>query len=191
VDGVLLGVGGFLGAFRSAMFIRGGVQKGALCGEFISSAFCLFPSLIIFVWMGRVRRLANRTDPDQAPRTYWFKANSRQLFARAAGLFGMLNELPFYQERIDHRVVLALVSFVTSSDSGSLVVDYDHAGGQDRRAGATSGSSGVLGRRVDRYIVLLIGGWGFSALQAGVKGHGVSVFSILIAGDVASRSTKG
>jgi BCCT family betaine/carnitine transporter len=93
-----------------------------------------------------------------------------------APFVGMLNELPFTKTTSTIAIVLALVFFVTSSDSGSLVVDTITAGGKiDAPVPQRIFWCVVEGLIA---IVLLIGG-GLSALQAGVTATGVP-FSILM-----------
>ncbi|WP_340245650.1 BCCT family transporter [Sulfitobacter pontiacus] len=150
------------------------VSKGRTVREFIVCVL-LIPSLIIFVWMGVFGGIAI----DQiltSPETSLVKANVIDSYSPELSLFGMLNELPFTKTASTIAIVLALVFFVTSSDSGSLVVDTITAGGKiDAPVPQRIFWCVVEGLIA---IVLLIGG-GLSALQAGVTATGVP-FSILI-----------
>ena len=150
------------------------VSKGRTVREFIVCVL-LIPSLIIFVWMGVFGGIAT----DQiltSPETSLVKANVIDSYSPELSLFGMLNELPFTKTASTIAIVLALVFFVTSSDSGSLVVDTITAGGKiDAPVPQRIFWCVVEGLIA---IVLLIGG-GLSALQAGVTATGVP-FSILM-----------
>ncbi|SDX66307.1 betaine/carnitine transporter, BCCT family [Sulfitobacter pontiacus] len=150
------------------------VSKGRTVREFIVCVL-LIPSLIIFVWMGVFGGIAI----DQiltSPETSLVKANVIDSYSPELSLFGMLNELPFTRTASTIAIVLALVFFVTSSDSGSLVVDTITAGGKiDAPVPQRIFWCVVEGLIA---IVLLIGG-GLSALQAGVTATGVP-FSILM-----------
>ena len=150
------------------------VSKGRTVREFIVCVL-LIPSLIIFVWMGVFGGIAI----DQiltSPETSLVKANVIDSYSPELSLFGMLHELPFTKTASTIAIVLALVFFVTSSDSGSLVVDTITAGGKiDAPVPQRIFWCVVEGLIA---IVLLIGG-GLSALQAGVTATGVP-FSILM-----------
>jgi len=150
------------------------VSKGRTVREFIVCVL-LIPSLIIFIWMGVFGGIAI----DQiltSPETSLVKANVIDSYSPELSLFGMLNELPFTKTASTIAIVLALVFFVTSSDSGSLVVDTITAGGKiDAPVPQRIFWCVVEGLIA---IVLLIGG-GLSALQAGITATGVP-FSILM-----------
>ena len=150
------------------------VSRGRTVREFIICVL-LIPSLIIFIWMGVFGGLAIEqilTNPE----TSLVKANVIDSYSPELSLFGMLNELPFTKVASTIAILLALVFFVTSSDSGSLVVDTITAGGKiDAPVPQRIFWCIVEGLIA---IVLLIGG-GLSALQAGVTATGVP-FAILM-----------
>jgi betaine/carnitine transporter, BCCT family len=150
------------------------VSRGRTVREFIICVL-LIPSLIIFIWMGVFGGIAI----DQiltSPETSLVKANVIDSYSPELSLFGMLNELPFTKTASTIAILLALVFFVTSSDSGSLVVDTITAGGKiDAPVPQRIFWCIVEGLIA---IVLLIGG-GLSALQAGVTATGVP-FAILM-----------
>ena len=150
------------------------VSRGRTVREFIICVL-LIPSLIIFIWMGVFGGIAI----DQiltSPETSLVKANVIDSYSPELSLFGMLNELPFTKVASTIAILLALVFFVTSSDSGSLVVDTITAGGKiDAPVPQRIFWCIVEGLIA---IVLLIGG-GLSALQAGVTATGVP-FAILM-----------
>ncbi|MFS4439436.1 BCCT family transporter [Paracoccaceae bacterium GXU_MW_L88] len=150
------------------------VSKGRTVREFIISVL-LVPSLMIFIWMGVFGGIAI----DQVfnnPETSLVKANVIDSYSPELSLFGMLNELPLTGLTSTIGIILALIFFVTSSDSGSLVVDTITAGGKTDAPRAQR----IFWCTVEGLIaiVLLIGG-GLSALQAGVTATGIP-FSIVM-----------
>ena len=150
------------------------VSRGRTVREFVLCVL-LIPSLFIFIWMGIFGSIALEqlyADPDTSLVKDYVIDNYRPELS----VFGMLNELPFSNVTSILAIILALVFFVTSSDSGSLVIDTITAGGKidaprpQRMFWATV--EGLIA------IVLLIGG-GLSALQAGVTATAIP-FSIVM-----------
>ncbi|NIC05551.1 BCCT family transporter [Billgrantia bachuensis] len=150
------------------------VSRGRTVREFVLCVL-LIPSLFIFIWMGVFGSIALEqlyADPGSSlVKEYVIDNYSPEL-----ALFGMLNELPLTGLMSTIGIVLALIFFVTSSDSGSLVIDTITAGGKidaprpQRMFWATV--EGLVA------IVLLIGG-GLTALQAGVTATAIP-FSIVM-----------
>jgi len=98
------------------------VSRGRTVREFI---FCVIivPTLVSILWMGAF----GGTAIDQ------LMANSDAAVGKAPlelKLFEMLNSLPFASITSFLGIVLVIVFFVTSSDSGSLVIDTITAGGK-------------------------------------------------------------
>ncbi|MHA1599655.1 MAG: BCCT family transporter [Alphaproteobacteria bacterium] len=98
------------------------VSKGRTVREFL---FCVIivPTLASIIWMGAFGGTAIDqviANPDAA-------VNSAALELK---LFAMLKELPFASITSFLGIVLVVVFFVTSSDSGSLVIDTITAGGK-------------------------------------------------------------
>lgn len=150
------------------------VSKGRTVREFLLCVL-IVPSLFIFIWMGVFGSIALEqlyTNPAASLVKEYVIDSYRPELA----LFGMLNELPLTGLMSTLGIILALTFFVTSSDSGSLVIDTITAGGKieaprpQRMFWATV--EGLIA------IVLLIGG-GLSALQAGVTATAIP-FSILM-----------
>ena len=150
------------------------VSRGRTVREFIICVL-LIPSLIIFIWMG----VFGATALDQLyadPTGSLVKDYVIDNYSPELSLFGMLNELPLSGLMSTLGIILALIFFVTSSDSGSLVIDTITAGGKidaprpQRMFWATV--EGLIA------IVLLLGG-GLSALQAGVTATAIP-FSIVM-----------
>ncbi|MFD2191102.1 BCCT family transporter [Pistricoccus aurantiacus] len=152
------------------------VSRGRTVREFIV-AVLLVPSLVIFIWMGVFGGIAlDQVFSD--PQNSLVKANVIDSYSPELSLFGMLNELPFPNIVSTIAIILTLIFFVTSSDSGSLVVDTITAGGKtdapipQRIFWATA--EGMIA------IALLVGG-GLTALQAGVTATGLPFSLVLLA----------
>ncbi|WP_168011942.1 BCCT family transporter [Halomonas salinarum] len=150
------------------------VSRGRTVREFVICVL-LIPSLFIFIWMG----IFGATALDQLyadPAGSLVKEYVIDNYSPELSLFGMLNELPLTGLMSTLGIILALIFFVTSSDSGSLVIDTITAGGKidaprpQRMFWATV--EGLIA------IVLLIGG-GLSALQAGVTATAIP-FSVVM-----------
>ncbi|MDR5859281.1 BCCT family transporter [Halomonas eurihalina] len=150
------------------------VSRGRTVREFVLCVL-IVPSLFIFIWMG----VFGSTALDQLyadPGVSLVKEYVIDNYRPELALFGMLNELPLTGLMSTLGIILALIFFVTSSDSGSLVIDTITAGGKidaprpQRMFWATV--EGLIA------IVLLIGG-GLSALQAGVTATAIP-FSLVM-----------
>ncbi|MCE9682130.1 BCCT family transporter [Halomonas alkalisoli] len=150
------------------------VSRGRTVREFVLCVL-LIPSLFIFIWMG----VFGATALDQlyaSPDTSLVKDYVIDNYSPELSLFGMLNELPLTGLMSTLGIVLALIFFITSSDSGSLVIDTITAGGKiDAPRPQRMFWAAVEGLIA---IVLLIGG-GLSALQAGVTATAIP-FSIVM-----------
>lgn len=150
------------------------VSRGRTIREFVICVL-LIPSLTIFIWMGVFGGVAMDqlfANPDNSlVREYVIDNYSPEL-----SLFGMLNELPFTGIVSTIAIVLALIFFVTSSDSGSLVVDTITAGGKTDAPKPQRLFWAIVEGMIA--IVLLLGG-GLSALQAGVTATGIP-FSVVM-----------
>ncbi|MCA8864095.1 MULTISPECIES: BCCT family transporter [unclassified Halomonas] len=150
------------------------VSRGRTVREFILCVL-LVPSLFIFVWMG----VFGSTALDQLyadPAASLVKEYVIDNYRPELSLFGMLNELPLTGLMSTLGIVLALIFFVTSSDSGSLVIDTITAGGKIDAPRPQRMFWAVVEGLIA--IVLLIGG-GLTALQAGVTATAIP-FSIVM-----------
>lgn len=150
------------------------VSRGRSVREFIVCVL-LVPSLFIFIWMGVFGGIALEqvyTDPaNSLVKDYVIDSYRPEL-----SVFGLLNELPMPGVMSILGIILALVFFVTSSDSGSLVVDTITSGGKIDAPRPQRIFWAVVEGLIA--IVLLIGG-GLSALQAGVTATAIP-FSVLM-----------
>ena len=150
------------------------VSKGRTVREFVICVL-LVPSLFIFIWMG----VFGATALDQLynnPATSLVKEYVIDSYSPELALFGMLNELPLTGLMSTLGIILALIFFVTSSDSGSLVIDTITAGGKIDAPRPQRMFWAIVEGLIA--IVLLIGG-GLTALQAGVTATAIP-FSILL-----------
>ncbi|WGI26528.1 BCCT family transporter [Halomonas alkaliantarctica] len=150
------------------------VSRGRTVREFILCVL-LVPSLFIFIWMGVFGSTALEqlyADPAASLVKEYVIDNYRPELS----LFGMLNELPLTGLMSTLGIVLALIFFVTSSDSGSLVIDTITAGGKIDAPRPQRMFWAVIEGLIA--IVLLIGG-GLTALQAGVTATAIP-FSIVM-----------
>ena len=150
------------------------VSKGRTVREFVLCVL-LVPSLFIFIWMG----VFGSTALEQLyanPAGSLVKEYVIDNYRPELSLFGMLNELPLTGLMSTLGIVLALIFFVTSSDSGSLVIDTITAGGKIDAPRPQRMFWAIVEGLIA--IVLLIGG-GFTALQAGVTATAIP-FSIVM-----------
>jgi BCCT family betaine/carnitine transporter len=103
------------------------VSRGRTVREFITCVL-IIPSLVCVFWMtvfggAAINQIAN---PTAVP-----APTSSTATARTVKLFAMLeSDLPLAQITSTIAIVLVIVFFVTSSDSGSLVIDTITAGGK-------------------------------------------------------------
>ncbi|WP_186394119.1 BCCT family transporter [Stappia sp. TSB10GB4] len=151
------------------------VSRGRTVREFITCVL-LIPSLVCVLWMAVFGGVAI----DQVlsdPATSAVKANVIDSYSPELSLFAMLEGLPLASITSTIGIVLVIVFFVTSSDSGSLVIDTITAGGKvdapvpQRVFWCTF--EGLVA------IVLLIGG-GLGALQAMVISTGLPFTLVLL-----------
>lgn len=150
------------------------VSRGRTVREFILCVL-LVPSLFIFIWMGVFGSTALEqlyADPAGSLVKEYVIDNYRPELS----LFGMLNELPLTGLMSTLGIVLALIFFVTSSDSGSLVIDTITAGGKIDAPRPQRMFWAIVEGLIA--IVLLIGG-GLTALQAGVTATAIP-FSVVM-----------
>lgn len=151
------------------------VSRGRTVREFLVCVL-LIPSLVCLLWMA-VFGGAAINEMIANPTTSAVKANVIDAYSPELSLFAMLESLPLSMITSTLGVILVIVFFVTSSDSGSLVIDTITAGGK---------VDAPVGQRVfwctfegAVAIVLLIGG-GLTALQAMVISTGLPFTVVLL-----------
>jgi len=151
------------------------VSRGRTVREFLTCVL-IIPSLVCVLWMA-VFGGAAINDIIANPETSAVKANVIDSYAPELSLFAMLESLPLSAITSTIGIVLVIVFFVTSSDSGSLVIDTITAGGKvdapvpQRVFWCTF--EGLVA------IALLLGG-GLTALQAMVISTGLPFTLILL-----------
>ncbi len=151
------------------------VSRGRTVREFLTCVL-IIPSLVCILWMAVFGGAA----VDQVlsdPATSAVKAQVIDSYNPPISLFAMLESLPMAAITSTIAIVLVIVFFVTSSDSGSLVIDTITAGGKidapvPQRVFWCTFEGAVA-------IVLLVGG-GLTALQAMVISTGLPFTVILL-----------
>jgi BCCT family betaine/carnitine transporter len=103
------------------------ISKGRTVREFIICAL-IAPTLVCALWMSTFGGAA--IDMLNAGMAEGVKATVIDDYKPEGALFGFLKELPFYEVIAPIALVLIVIFFVTSSDSGSLVIDTITAGGK-------------------------------------------------------------
>jgi BCCT family betaine/carnitine transporter len=151
------------------------VSRGRTVREFITCVL-IIPSLVCILWMA-VFGGAAINDMVANPGTSAVMANVIETYSPELSLFAMLESLPLAAITSTLAIVLVIVFFVTSSDSGSLVIDTITAGGKidapvPQRVFWCSFEGLVA-------IALLIGG-GLGSLQAMVISTGLPFTIVLL-----------
>ncbi|MAU52366.1 MAG: BCCT transporter [Roseovarius sp.] len=151
------------------------VSRGRTVREFIICVL-IIPSLVCVLWMATFGGAAIN-DVIADPAGSAVKAQVIDSYNPPLSLFAMLESLPLSSITSTIGIVLVIVFFVTSSDSGSLVIDTITAGGKvdapvPQRVFWASFEGLVA-------IALLIGG-GLGALQAMVISTGLPFAVILL-----------
>ncbi|MGR3514144.1 MAG: BCCT family transporter [Paracoccaceae bacterium] len=103
------------------------ISKGRTVREFILCAL-IAPTLVCALWMSTFGGAA--IDMLNAGGAEGVKATVIDSYKPEGALFGFLKELPLYGLISPIALVLIVIFFVTSSDSGSLVIDTITAGGK-------------------------------------------------------------
>ena len=132
----------------------------------------IVPSLFSFLWMSVLGETALDMQLNDTADLANVVANDSSM-----GLFKMLEQLPLYELTALISIFLVGTFFITSSDSGSLVVDYMTSGGKlDTPAGQKVFWAFMEGAIA---IALLVGG-GLAALQSASISTGFPFAVILI-----------
>jgi BCCT family betaine/carnitine transporter len=151
------------------------VSRGRTVREFVVCVL-LIPSLVCILWMATFGGAAIEqvlTDPANSP----VKAQVIDSYNPPMSLFAMLEGLPMAYITSVIGIVLVIVFFVTSSDSGSLVIDTITAGGKVDAPVPQRVFWCIFEGAVA--IVLLLGG-GLGALQAMVISTGLPFTVVLL-----------
>ncbi len=151
------------------------VSRGRTVREFITCVL-IIPSLVCILWMATFGGAAiEQVLAD--PMTSAVKAEVIDSYNPPISLFAMLESLPLAAITSTIGIVLVIVFFVTSSDSGSLVIDTITAGGKVDAPVPQRVFWCVFEGAVA--IVLLLGG-GLAALQAMVISTGLPFTLVLL-----------
>ena len=143
------------------------ISKGRTVREFVLCAL-IAPTLVCAFWMSTFGGAA--IDMLNAGGAEGVKATVIDSYKPEGALFGFLKELPLYNIVAPIALVLIVIFFVTSSDSGSLVIDTITAGGKMNAPVSQRVFWCTLEGLVA--IALLLGG-GLSALQGAAVSTGV------------------
>ncbi len=103
------------------------ISKGRTVREFVACAL-LSPTSVCALWMSTFGGAA--IDMLNAGGAEGVRATVIDAYKPEGALFGLLNELPLYSIAAPISRLLIVIFFVTSSDSGSLVIDTITAGGK-------------------------------------------------------------
>ncbi len=151
------------------------ISKGRTVREFVLCAL-IAPTLVCALWMSTFGGAA--IDMLNAGGAEGVKATVIDSYKPEGALFGFLKELPLYSIISPIALVLIVIFFVTSSDSGSLVIDTITAGGKMDAPVAQRVFWCTLEGLVA--IALLLGG-GLAALQGAAVSTGIPFTLVLLA----------
>ncbi len=149
------------------------ISKGRTVREFVLCAL-IAPTLVCALWMSTFGGAA--IDMLNAGGAEGVKATVIDSYKPEGSLFGFLKELPLYSIVAPIALVLVVIFFVTSSDSGSLVIDTITAGGKMDAPVVQRVFWCTLEGLVA--IALLLGG-GLSALQGAAVSTGIP-FTVVV-----------
>ena len=148
------------------------VSRGRTVREFITCVL-IIPTLVSIVWMTTF----GGTAIDQYVNGYQGVAETITVWTPELSLFKMLEQLPLTSITSFIGIMLVIVFFVTSSDSGSLVIDTITAGGKVDAPVAQRVFWAIFEGLVA--IALLLGG-GLAALQGAALATGFPFAIVLV-----------
>ena len=151
------------------------ISKGRTVREFVLCAL-IAPTLVCALWMSTFGGAA--IDMLNAGGAEGVRATVIDSYKPEGALFGFLQELPLYSIISPIALVLIVIFFVTSSDSGSLVIDTITAGGKMDAPVVQRVFWCTLEGLVA--IALLLGG-GLSALQGAAVSTGIPFTLVVLA----------
>lgn len=149
------------------------ISKGRTVREFVFYVLVV-PSFVCALWMSIFGGLALH----QMAEGYQGVADAVAAYKPELALFRMLDQLPLYSITAPVSLVLIIVFFVTSSDSGSLVIDTITAGGKMDAPVAQRVFWCTFEGLVA--IALLLGG-GLNALQGAAVSMGIPFTIVVLA----------
>ncbi|MEM9147245.1 MAG: BCCT family transporter [Pseudomonadota bacterium] len=151
------------------------ISKGRTVREFVLCAL-IAPTCVCALWMSTFGGAA--IDMLNAGGAEGVRATVIDSYKPEGALFGFLKELPLYSIIAPISLVLIVIFFVTSSDSGSLVIDTITAGGKMDAPVVQRVFWCTLEGLVA--IALLLGG-GLSALQGAAVSTGIPFTLVVLA----------
>ncbi len=151
------------------------ISRGRTVREFILCAL-IAPTLVCALWMSTFGGAA--IDMLNAGGAEGVRATVIDSYKPEGALFGFLKELPLYNIVAPIALILIVIFFVTSSDSGSLVIDTITAGGKMDAPVAQRIFWCTLEGLVA--IALLLGG-GLAALQGAAVSTGIPFTLVVLA----------
>ncbi|SES75334.1 BCCT family transporter [Paracoccus homiensis] len=149
------------------------ISRGRTVREFVLCVL-VAPSLVCALWMSVFGGLAL----EQMAAGYDGVAQAVSEYRPELALFRMLDQLPLYSITAPVSLILIVVFFVTSSDSGSLVIDTITAGGKMDAPVAQRVFWATFEGLVA--IALLLGG-GLNALQGAAVSMGIPFTLVVLA----------
>ncbi|WP_202978330.1 BCCT family transporter [Thiomicrorhabdus sediminis] len=150
------------------------ISKGRTIREFLI-AVMLVPTVVSIIWMS----VFGGSVLEQVQAGVGPLADGLDKVELA--MFQMLHELPLAQITSFVAIVLVLVFFITSSDSGSLVIDSITAGGQTKTPYTQRVFWAVLEGIIAGALLFIGGKEALSALQAGAITTGLPFTIVLLA----------
>ena len=150
------------------------ISKGRTVREFVLCAL-IAPTAVCALWMSTFGGAA--IDMLNAGGAEGVKATVIDAYQPEGALFGFLKELPLYEIIAPLSLILVVIFFVTSSDSGSLVIDTITAGGKMDAPVVQRVFWCTLEGLVA--IALLLGG-GLSALQGAAVSTGIPFTFVIL-----------
>lgn len=150
------------------------VSKGRTVREFLI-AVMLVPTFVSMIWMS----VFGGSVLDQVQNGVGQLAGGLDKVELA--MFQMLHSLPLAEVTSFVAIVLVLVFFITSSDSGSLVIDSITAGGQTKTPSTQRVFWAVLEGVIAGALLFIGGKDALSALQAGAITTGLPFTFVLLA----------
>ncbi|SIS89344.1 betaine/carnitine transporter, BCCT family [Roseivivax lentus] len=151
------------------------VSRGRTVREFITCVI-LVPSLVSVLWMATFGGTAISQAVAMGTESGVYQ-NVIASYNDSIAMFAMFGDMPLTSITSTLAIILVLVFFVTSSDSGSLVIDTITAGGKTE---APTGQRIFWATTEGLVAITLLVGGGLTALQAMVNATGVFFTVILL-----------
>jgi len=155
------------------------ISKGRTVREFITGVLVL-PVIFSFLWFAALGGSALNIELTQGNPIYAAMYSDAVEVPRAGALFGLFDQLPGTLILSIISVVLVATFFITSSDSGSLVIDHLTSGGKHDAPVAMRVFWAVIEGIVASTLLIAGGSDGLEALQAAAISTGLPFAFILV-----------